>query len=146
MTGKGKTGKGKPPVTRPTPAPARPPLTADEIEQAKYVGSREHKAERWWGGLPGAFVDGEGVATRPGKQDTTICPLHTDAHRQQATRWVRDALAAGHYKFAMGDDRYPKWIWHRDSGQVWFGFCTNIGVGDYKGWSVDEEERREKFG
>ena len=142
MTGKGKVGKLK----SPTPEPARQPLTQDEIERARYVGSEEHKAVRWWGGLPGAIVGGGGVATRPGKQDTTICPLHTGADREQATIWVRVALAAGQCKFATGDDVYPKWIWHRASGQVWFGFCTNMGAGWYKGWPVDEEEWRGKFG
>ena len=142
MTGKAKGGKLK----RPALLPDRPPLTVAEIGRARYVGSAEHKAVRWWNGLPGAFVGDEGEATRPGKQDTTICPLHTDADRDQATGWVRAALAAGRYKFATGDDLYPKWIWHQVDGQVWFGFCTNMGAGEYKGWPVSEEERRAKFG
>lgn len=132
-------------VRRPAPEPIRPPLPPALIAQAAYVGSKEHKAQGWWGGLPGAFVGPDGTATRPKKQDTTICPLLTVSDRDRATEWVREALAAGQYRFYEGDDLFPKAIWHRVDGQTWFGLCVNTTAGWYKGWPISEEERRAKF-
>jgi len=63
-----------------------------------------------------------------------------------AAAWVRAALAAGQSKFSDGDGTYPKHLWYRDdSGQYWFGFAVNATLGSYKGWPIDEEEKREKF-
>lgn len=90
-------------VRKPAQLPPRSPLTDQQIETARYVGSPEHKAERWWGGLPGAFVNSEGFATRQGKQDTTICNLITEADRNKATEWVRCALRNGNFRYFEGD-------------------------------------------
>lgn len=116
------------------------------IVKASYVGSPEHKVVRWWGGLPQAYVPPDGRASRPGKQDTTICPLVTAKDREKASGWVREAIRAHQYKFFEGDKDFPKHIWYRDEdGQVWFGFCVNGIAGDYKGWPIDEDERSEIF-
>jgi hypothetical protein len=82
-------------MTRPRQMPQRPALTAAEINAAHYVGSPEHKTKRWWGGLPEAFVGKDGVARRPGKQLTTPCPKTTEEQREEASDWVRTALARG---------------------------------------------------
>lgn len=133
-------------VRPPLQLPVRPRLTAAEIERAQYVGSPEHKAVRWWGGLPGARLGEDGQARRPKKQQTTICPLIEDADREQATCWVRAALRAGQCKFLEADKDFPKHIWYFSGGQNWIGFCINSVAGHYKGWPVDEEERRAIFG
>lgn len=132
---------------RPSQLPKRAAPAKEQIDAAEYVGSPEHKNQRWWGGLPQAFVNVEGVAERPNKEDTTICTLYTAADRAKATKWVQCALEAGQFKFYEGDKDYPKKIWFRDeAGQVWFGLCVNSILGQYKGWPIDEEERREVFG
>lgn len=132
---------------RPRQVPPRPALTRDDVEAASYAGSGEHKVGRWWGGLPRAHLGPDGTASRPGRQDTTICHMTTEADRAQATDWVRAALAEGRYRFYEGDKTYPKHIWHRDaSGAYWFGFCVNGISGSYKGWPVEEAEKREVFG
>lgn len=132
---------------RPRQAPAHSPLSAIQIAAATYVGSREHKAERWWGGLPGARLDGNGMARRPKKQHTTICPLVTPEDRECATDRVRAALRSGQYRFLDADRDYPGRIWYRDAeGQVWIGYCINSVRGEYKGWPITEEARRETFG
>ena len=87
-----------------------------------------------------------GRVGRPGKQHTTVCPLTTDADRDRATEWVRQAIANGQYKFHEGDKEFPKKIWHRADGCIWFGLCFNQGSGEYKGWPVGEREQREVFG
>ena len=135
---------------RPEGRPRRATLSACEREalaaRARYAGSSEHKDKKWWGGLPSAKqLPGGGVGRR-GKQHTTLCPLTTDADRDRATEWVRQAIANGQYKFHEGDKEFPKKIWHRADGRIWFGLCFNQGSGEYKGWPVEEQERREVFG
>lgn len=122
-------------------------MTEVEIRLASYVGSEEHKARRWWGGLPAAYAGPDGKAKRPKKQFTSICPLLRASDRNRATDWVREALMLGQLRFRDGDKTYPKHIWYRDdAGQHWFGFCINGIAGTYKGWPVSEAEKRETFG
>jgi hypothetical protein len=132
---------------RPKQIPPRPPLTQAQIGVATYVGSAEHKEYRWWGGLHNAYVGEQGTATRPKKQDTTICPLIHVADRTLATTWVRAALHANQLRYYEADQAFPKKVWYRDlKGQIWFGLCTNTTLGQYKGWPIDEEERDAVFG
>lgn len=128
---------------RPQQVLPRTPLSPQQIRDARYVGSGEHKAQRWWGGLPGAYVGPDGKATRPKKQQTTICPLVTEENRQQATVWVQAALAAGQVRYYEGDKDFPKRIWYREAttGGLWMGYCVNGALGQYKGWPIEEDER-----
>ncbi len=101
---------------------------------------------RWWGGLPEAFFDHDRVARRANGQLTTPCPKTTEAERQEATGWVRAALAAGQFRFYEGNGTYPKHLWYRDdSGQYWFGLAVNDTLGSYKGWPISEQDKRETF-
>ncbi|WP_156400448.1 hypothetical protein [Caulobacter sp. Root655] len=125
----------------------RRPLTAEKIETASYRGSPEHKTREFWDGLPEAHVGEDGKAQRPGKQDTTICPLTREHEREAATLWVQQALTLGQSRFFEADKDFPKKIWYRHTdGQVWYGFCINSVLGTYKGWPIDEDERVEIFG
>ncbi len=134
-------------MARPKQMDARAPLTEAEIAAASYAGSAEHKATRWWGGLSKAHVGADGTATRPGKQLTTLCRLTGEADRHRATAWVRSALALEQFRHYDGDKLYPRHIWHKDDvGQYWFGFCINGIAGSYKGWPIEETEKREIFG
>jgi hypothetical protein len=37
-------------------------------------------------------------------------------------------------------------MWYQDGdGQYWFGFAVNQLLGSYKGWPIDEEEKRATF-
>lgn len=135
-------------VARPRQCPAYSPLTSEKIASACYVGSAEHKVQRWWGGMPQAYQDAAGRASRPKKQNTTICPLVTEADRNLASAWVRAALATGNFKRHDGDKDFPALIWYHDpeGGRTWEGRCINGILGEYKGWPITEEERREIFG
>lgn len=113
--------------------------------EASYVGSGEHKAVGWWGGLPMGKQRPGGNVGRRRKQTTTICPLTTEQDRHLATEWVRGAITAGQYKFVEADKRFPKKIWFEAKGQIWCGFCTNSELGQYKGWPIDEGVRRGIF-
>lgn len=117
--------------------------TDDELEElaqrAVYLGSGEHKIQRWWGGLPEA-------GNRAKWQTTTICPLTTEVERIRATDWVRSAIVSGHCLFSQEDKNFPKWIWHEADGRIWMGYLVNDGLGQYKGWPIDKDERDEIFG
>lgn len=132
---------------RPAQIPRRPPLTRRQIDQTKYVGSPEHKDRRWWGGQPEAWVNERGVATRPGRQLTTICPLVAEQDRDRATIWVQQALTIGQFRYREGDNDFPWQIWYQDpGGQLWMGQCVNSVLGEYKGWPINEEQKIEVFG
>ncbi|HMJ05344.1 MAG TPA: hypothetical protein VK474_03720 [Chthoniobacterales bacterium] len=128
-------------MPKPRQSPIRRPLLEQQIVTAAYVGSAEHKTERWWGGFPKAYVGADGAAHRPGKQLTTICPKVNEQERDTATGWVRQALRQGQLRYYEGDKDFPKHIWYRDDeGQPWFGFCVNSVQGHYKGWPAEEYE------
>lgn len=132
-------------MPRPSQIPLRSPLLPEEIRAASYVGSPEHKANRWWGGLPGARVSADGKPRRPGKQNTTLCPLLGEDDQARATGWVRCALEAGQYRYFEGDGLYPKHIWYKADGNYWFGFAVNQTAGTYKGWPISEVEKFAAF-
>ncbi len=128
-------------MSRPKQVSKPPPMTEAQIDAASYLGSKEHKIIRWWGGLPGARLGKGGVAKRPKKQLTTICHLVTDEDREKATGYVKEALSKGQFHYSDGDKVYPKHIWHEDAtGQRWSGFCINGESGEYKGWPLEESD------
>ena len=135
---------------RPPQRPKRLKLTEEQrknlASRASYVGSGEHKSRRWWGGQPASRQLPGGKVGRPRKPVTTICPLESEEDRSRATEWVQSAILAGQYKFVEADKRFPKKIWFEADGKVWFGLCINSELGEYKGWPIDEEERRSIFG
>lgn len=113
-------------------------------ERCEYVGSTEHKDQRSWLGLP--------RPRRRPRDVATIRPLVTERDRAQATNWVRSAIVQGNFDRTGWRNGFPRKIWYRHSdGQVWYGSLTNQGagtspVGQYKGWPLDEDERRAIFG
>lgn len=135
---------------RPKKRPRRPDLSLEERQalaaRASYEGSPEHKVERWWNGLPEARQLPGGRVGRRRRQATTPCPLTTDEDRERATDWVRQAIANGQYRYDEGDKDFPRRIWHRADGRIWYGVCLNQGQGHYKGWPIEEREKRAVFG
>jgi len=128
--------------------PTRATLTPAQIARATYVGSAEHKNRRWWGGLPGAWVNPQGQVRRPKSQLTTICPLAAPADRDMASGWVRAALGEGQFKWYEGDKDFPHFIWYQepDTDRFWIGRVVNGIAGEYKGWPISRQERDEIFG
>ncbi len=136
---------------KPDQVPVRPLLNHAGrrllASRAIYVGSKEHKIVRWWGGLPGIRVDRTGqVVGRPHKQKTTICHITDEpAGRRRATAWIKAAIRSGRYRYLEGDGDFPKHVWYRVRGQPWFGYCINSMAGDYKGWPLEHDEPDAKF-
>jgi hypothetical protein len=137
---------------RPNQIPIRPVLDHAGrrllARRATYVGSKEHKIIRWWGGLPGVRMDrrtGQ-VIGRPHKQKTTICHVvDAPSGKRRATAWVKAAIRSGRYRFLEGDGEFPKHVWYRVAGQAWFGYCLNTAVGEYKGWPLENDDTDAKF-
>lgn len=59
---------------------------------------------------------------------------------------MRQAIANGQYRYDEGDKDFPRRIWHRADGRIWYGVCLNQGQGHYKGWPIEEQEKRAVFG
>jgi len=89
--------------------------------------------------LPGGRVG------RPGKKQTTVCPLTTAQDRNRATQWIRNAIADGKYRLDERCMDYPKNVWYEAEGQIWQGRCINRQSGEYKGWPISETERDRIF-
>jgi hypothetical protein len=136
-------------LKQPAQQPQKGPSTDAECKalaaRASYVGSKEHKDQRWWGGLPGVYYDKEGKARRFKRQKTTVCPLVRQEDQQLATGWVRAAIERQQFEFLEGDQDFPKYVWYEVQGQGWFGSCINSVAGEYKGWPMEEGERGEFF-
>ena len=136
-------------MKKPKQIPWRAPLSASErrilAARAEYHGSREHKLKRSWLGMPMARQLPGGKVGRRDKQTTTVCPLTTEQDRKLATTWLRKAIEAGQYRFREGDLEFPHKVWYEANGNIWFGLCINSGSGQYKGWPIDEDERRGIF-
>ena len=137
-------------MKKPTASNVQRKLTADQRRElaaaACYVGSPEHKDGGWWGGRPSSRQLSGGRVGRGRAQTTTICPLSSKEDRSRATDWVRSAIMAGQYRFFQSDKKYPKKMFFEADDQIWCGYCVNSVLGQYKGWPIDEEERREIFG
>ena len=133
-------------MARPNQLPPRPKLTKEQIDSATYAGSPEHKVAKWWGGLPQAWEGKKGKAIRPKKEKTSICRKVTAEERGEATKWVRAALINGQFRYYEGDKTFPKHLWYQDEdGQFWFGYAINQIAGTYKGWPMEEAEKRATF-
>ena len=136
-------------MKRPRQRPSRVLTVAQRhalAARARYSGSEEHKERRWWGGLPKARQLPGGRVGRQNKQTTTVCPLTTEQDRDRATQWIRNAITQGQYRFYESDQDFPKKVWYEADGQTWIGYCVNRTTGDYKGWPIDDGERRAVFG
>jgi hypothetical protein len=135
----------KRPAQQPSRRPANPEERRTLAARAEYVGSKEHKDQRWWGGMPGVRYDKHGNSFRSKRQKTTICRLVTEQDRKKATGWIRNAIECGQYVYLEGDQDFPKHVWYQAEGRDWFGFCINSVAGQYKGWPMEEGERSAFF-
>ena len=137
-------------MKHPNQQPSKGPLNQAErialAARASYVGSKEHKAMRWWGGLPGVRFGRDGRPSRQKREKSTICDLVTKEDRERATTWVRAAIESAQFTFLEGDQDFPKHIWYQADARGWFGFCVNSAAGEYKGWPLEEDERLALFG
>ena len=63
-----------------------------------------------------------------------------------ATDWLQMAITAGQYRFVEADREFPKKVWFEGSWpRSGVDICVNPTAGEYKGWPIDEDERRAIF-
>ena len=62
-------------------------------------------------------------------------------------RWDENLLRSeSPHRFYESDQDFPKKVSYEADGQTWIGYCVNRTTGDYKGWPIDDGERRAIFG
>ena len=61
-------------------------------------------------------------------------------------RWWQHRRGPRAFRFYESDQDFPKKVWYEADGQTWIGYCVNRTTGDYKGWPIDDGERRAVFG
>lgn len=98
----------------------------DLARRVSYVGSAEHKTYPSFAGQP-----------RP-RSDATKCdPSFRD--QDQLTRWLREALRAGHVGSPwLGD--FPRYVWHRHGNALYEAMLVNQELGEYKGYELAQTE------
>jgi len=116
-----------------TPRPKAPlnlaPGEADSlVSRARYVGSPEHKRGPSFAGV-----------LRHPQSDNSICDPSLASQQQRLTQWLQEAIRHG-LTGAPAENGWPRHLWHRDGEQWYEGRLTNQGLGEYKGWPVDEAE------
>jgi hypothetical protein len=67
------------------------------------------------------------------------------ADQARASTWIRAAIESGQFTYLEGDQDFPKHVWYEADGRGWFGLCINSTAGTYKGWPMEEDERRAFF-
>lgn len=104
---------------------AHSPVTLPQEElvaaagRATYVGSPEHKEMR--------------------RADASRCPKELAFDAALFTQWLQAAITAGHIAGPV-ESGLPRYVWHREETFVFQGRLTNSGLGQYKGWPVEESE------
>lgn len=95
--------------------------------QAVYHPRAEHK-DRY---TPAAEV-------RRLRSDATPCP--EQVIRDDAQRWLREALAAGAVGAPWDDQPFPRYAWWRVGDMVYEARLTNAEQGWFKGYPLDPSD------
>jgi len=132
------TGEMKRPPQQTVPD-LSPAALATLAARADYKGSVEHKDVRTWLGYPQPRRRGRHEEPTDRRQNATICPLATNADREMAAAWLRNAIRCGQFDRSVWDGEFPRYVWYKDEkGQYWLGRCMQRGSGGYKGWPIQE--------
>lgn len=117
------------PLKRRVVVPAGVDLEA-AAEQAKYVGSSEHKNAPSSAGPPKLRLD------------ASPCPPEIVKQQEKITGWLRAAIRHGSTgKFWEGHSpRFPRYVWYRHGNTVFEGRLTNQVLGEYKGHPLKRSE------
>jgi hypothetical protein len=95
-------------------------------ERTSYVGSAEHKSYPSFAGQPKL------------RADATRCdPRLTDAN--EITAWLRAGIAAGLVGYPWEGD-FPRYVWYRVDELCYEARLVNREAGQYKGYSLVDDE------
>jgi len=106
-------------------APARDVDLAASSENVTYVISTEHKDYLTSAG-PGRL-----------RSDASACPRGLDF--DDVAKWLQDAVRDGHVSAQIEGD-FPRYAWKRVGGQVYEARLSNAGLGQYKGYPIQDDE------
>lgn len=96
-------------------------------ERVSYVGSPEHKKSPSFAGSP-----------RP-RADATICDPSFADRQDELTEWLREAIRKGAVGAPIEGD-FPRYVWFRNQSDVYIGRLINRGLGQYKGWQLEDPD------
>lgn len=122
--------------TPPTRSFGQAPKSVDVVAIAnriRYVGSPEHKNETTFAGSP-----------RP-RSDASICDRALNGRLADINTWLRDAVIAGQFSELWDQGAFPRYVWHREGGDVYEARLVNAGSGEYKGYKLNRDEWPEDF-
>lgn len=97
-------------------------------EKVTYVPSAEHKDYLTSAG-PGRL-----------RSDASACPRDLDFDK--VLEWLRDAVRACALSAATEGD-FPRYAWRRIGEQVYEARLSNSGLGQYKGYPIQDSEAPE---
>lgn len=93
--------------------------------EVSYVISTEHKDYLTSAG-PGNL-----------RSDASACPRGLDF--SEVEEWLREAVHSGTVSAVLDGD-YPRYVWKRVGGQVYEARLSNAGLGQYKGYPIEDHE------
>jgi hypothetical protein len=94
-------------------------------EKVTYVISTEHKDYLTSAG-PGRL-----------RSDASACPRGLDF--DDVLKWLREAVRECNLTADMDGD-FPRYAWRRIDGQVYEARLSNAGLGQYKGYPIQDDE------
>lgn len=94
-------------------------------EKVTYVISPEHKDYLTSAG-PGRL-----------RSDASACPRGLDF--DDVVQWLRAAVREGSLSAQVEGD-FPRYAWRRVEGQVYEARLSNSGLGQYKGYPIQDDE------
>jgi hypothetical protein len=94
-------------------------------EKVTYIISREHKD----------YLTSAG----PGKlrSDASACPRGLDF--EEVAEWLKEAVRVCSVSAAFDGD-FPRYVWRRVGGCVYEARLSNPGLGEYKGYPIQDYE------
>ncbi len=106
-------------------APTRDTDLAALSEKVTYSISTEHKDYLTSAG-PGRL-----------RSDASACPRNLDF--DDVIQWLRDAVRDGQVSAQVEGD-FPRYAWRRVEGHVYEARLSNSGLGQYKGYPIQDDE------
>lgn len=98
---------------------------AEMSEKVSYVISTEHKDYLTSAG-PGNL-----------RSDASTCPRGLNFDEVES--WLKEAVRDGAVS-ALLDSDFPRYVWKRVEGKVYEARLSNAGLGQYKGYPIEDYE------
>jgi len=96
-------------------------------ESASYIGSPEHKNLPSFAGAPRR------------RSDASCCPQDLAREQEKLNEWLRAAVQSGAYS-EYHEGGFPRYVWHKEGEIIFEGRLVNRGLGQYKGYPLEEDE------